>query len=447
MSTETTGSKKKLMVGLVVGGGVLLAGAGIAFAASGKKKKGATTGPTVIASDVPGVDRGPNEPPVLSPRDQTFANITEAFYTVSDPALLRSMAQQARIQAQSGGYSSADAKKLMEMAGQLEDRAAMLEAGAPVTPEQAAQDTIAKLNAAFYQETDPAMMRSLAEQAILQANAGAYPPGLKSQVLNAADQLQKRANTLAAAAPVQVSVPALSAVPAGAISDKSPGVFPTSTQAAAGPVVSIDLPTGHTIDLPQEVADAIGQAAGTAQSVTLPTGQTLELPAEVTHAIGQAAAQLPAVVNAAVSAAAPPMDNQPPPTQQQVEQPDTVAEDTATAADALLIAEGLANWKRKEAILQQWQSVRGLKPDQEFGPKSALQMATEIGTVPVIRFWPKGAIKSKAVPEYQAALYTLAASAPEPRRSQLRASAQREQGQAFERNPKPVSPLFKLELA
>jgi hypothetical protein len=74
-------------------------------------------------------------------------------------------------------------------------------------------------------------------------------------------------------------------------------------------------------------------------------------------------------------------------------------------------------------------------------------MAEEIGTVPIIRFWPQGAIKSKAVPDYQAALYALAAKAPEPRRSQLRASAQREQGQGFERNPKPVAPLFKLELA
>jgi hypothetical protein len=444
MSTETTGSKKKMAIGLVVGAGVLLAG-GVALAATGKKKKKEPTGPTVVAPDVPGVDRGPDEPPVLSPRDQTFANITEAFYTVSDPQLLRSMAAQARIQAQSGGYSKADATKLLEMADQLENRAAMLEGGAPVTPEQAAQDAIAKLNAAFYQETDPAALRSLADQATLQANAGAYPPGWKSQVLNAADQLRKRANQLAAQQPVQVAVPS-GAAPV--VTDtRSPGFVPAATPAPAEPVVSIDLPDGPTVDIPKPVADEMAKApAGSSASIPLPGGQTLELPPEVTQAIGQAAAQLPAVVTAAAPAA-PVVTSAPLPTQQQVEQPDTVAEDTAAAADVLLTAEGSANWKRKEAILQPWQAARGLKPDQQFGPKSALAMAEEIGTVPIIRFWPQGAIKSKAVPDYQAALYALAAKAPEPRRSQLRASAQREQGQGFERNPKPVAPLFKLELA
>jgi hypothetical protein len=73
-----------------------------------------------------------------------------------------------------------------------------------------------------------------------------------------------------------------------------------------------------------------------------------------------------------------------------------------------------------------------LKQDGQFGPKSALTVAAEIGTVPIVRYWPKGSFpEGRWLSDYQAALQALATSAPEPRSTQLRISAQREAGQGF----------------
>lgn len=127
--------------------------------------------------------------------------------------------------------------------------------------------------------------------------------------------------------------------------------------------------------------------------------------------------------------------------------PSLVPADTAAMVAALLTDEASASWKKKSAEVQAWQKSRGLKQDGQFGPKSALTVAGEIGTVPIVRYWPTGAQQSKAVRDYQAALLELANAAPEPRASQLRVSAQREQGQGFGSKQTALPPGQRVQLA
>ena len=134
-----------------------------------------------------------------------------------------------------------------------------------------------------------------------------------------------------------------------------------------------------------------------------------------------------------------------PPVPAQPEQPTALAEDTAQVLSVLLGREKLPNWKRKEPVLGVWQTARGLKSDQKFGPGTALRLAQETGLLPIVRFWPRGAIKERgAVEDYQQALISLAATAEEPRKSQLMAAAEREQGQGFGRTPAPVATTISI---
>jgi hypothetical protein len=127
-------------------------------------------------------------------------------------------------------------------------------------------------------------------------------------------------------------------------------------------------------------------------------------------------------------------------------QPSSVPADTAALVKALLADEGTATWKRKSPAVQAWQASRGLKQDGEFGPKSAITVAQEVGTVPIVRYWPTGAQQAKAVRDYQSALLSLASSAHEPRASQLRFAAQREQGQGFGSNQKAIPAAQQIHL-
>jgi hypothetical protein len=111
----------------------------------------------------------------------------------------------------------------------------------------------------------------------------------------------------------------------------------------------------------------------------------------------------------------------------------------------MLSEEGTTRWKRKYPELGAWQAARGLVVDQNFGPGSALRMAQEIGTVPIVRFWPKGSLPQTALEPYRNALLALAGQAPEPRRAQLIMSANREQGQGFGSPTKAVATLVNLQ--
>jgi hypothetical protein len=127
------------------------------------------------------------------------------------------------------------------------------------------------------------------------------------------------------------------------------------------------------------------------------------------------------------------------------EQPTNIPDDTAAVLATMLPRESTADWKREEAILKNWQRSRGLTADGKFGPGGALVMAQETGLLPIVRFWPRGSlIETGAVSDYQDKLFQLAATAPEPRKSQLMAAAEREQGQAFARNPGPITPTISI---
>ena len=109
-----------------------------------------------------------------------------------------------------------------------------------------------------------------------------------------------------------------------------------------------------------------------------------------------------------------------------------VPADTAKLVAALLADEASSGWKKISAAVKAWQQSRGLLQDGKFGPKSALVVAGEIGTVPLVRYWPAGSFpEGRWLPDFKAALLSMANAAAEPRATQLRISAEREQGQGF----------------
>jgi len=109
-----------------------------------------------------------------------------------------------------------------------------------------------------------------------------------------------------------------------------------------------------------------------------------------------------------------------------------VSADTAVMVDTLLKREASKGWNAADPTVQAWQKKRGLKTDGLFGPKTALTVAEEFGTVPIIRVWPAGSQKAKALQDYRAALIELANSTTDATHAQqLRVSAQREQAQGF----------------
>lgn len=125
-------------------------------------------------------------------------------------------------------------------------------------------------------------------------------------------------------------------------------------------------------------------------------------------------------------------------TPEAAEQTMSVPDDTADMVQYLLRIEGQAGWKKQEPRVAAWQASRDLTPDGLFGPKTALAVAEEIGTVPLVRYWPRGSQPSTAVPEYKRELAIIAARKPEPHKSQLIKSAEREEGQGFGTGLDPV---------
>jgi len=110
----------------------------------------------------------------------------------------------------------------------------------------------------------------------------------------------------------------------------------------------------------------------------------------------------------------------------------TVKADTAAMVAALLDAETRAGWNVTDPNVQVFQKARGLTADAKFGPGTALATALEIGTLPLIRFWPLGTTKNKALQDYKAALLDLANKSPDPNHAQqLRLSASREDARAY----------------
>ena len=94
------------------------------------------------------------------------------------------------------------------------------------------------------------------------------------------------------------------------------------------------------------------------------------------------------------------------------------------------------------ADVKAWQKRVGtLVVDGEFGEKSELRMAQEVGILPLIRYWPASSQKATEVPKYQAALRAYAASvqASNPAHAiALNNSAAFEVGYGYTANPAAI---------
>lgn len=163
-------------------------------------------------------------------------------------------------------------------------------------------------------------------------------------------------------------------------------------------------------------------------TVNLPPGLPTSLPSSV-----------PTVTpGPALPASAPP--------QSAAELPGSAPSDTLALVTSMLNTEHSPHWRVTDPLLKAWQASRKRVADGQFGINDALAMAQEIGTIPIIRGWPKGtAPGDKTLPNYRAALLKIAATAPEPRASQLRASAARELGQGYGTPEKPIATLFTIQ--
>lgn len=130
-------------------------------------------------------------------------------------------------------------------------------------------------------------------------------------------------------------------------------------------------------------------------------------------------------------------------------QPTNIAADTLTTISAMLAQEQSPKWRRiPEPTLVSWQKNRGLVADGKFGTGTALKLADETGMLPIIRAWPNASYpEGHWLEDYRAALRAKAATASEPRKSQLLAAAEREKGQGWGTPEKPITSLIHLQEA
>ena len=134
-----------------------------------------------------------------------------------------------------------------------------------------------------------------------------------------------------------------------------------------------------------------------------------------------------------------------PPPKPQASAPSVVPEDTAALVSVMLQEEASPGWKRASGELRHWQAARGLKADGLLGPKTALAIASEVGTVPIVRYWPRGTYREGSwLKDYRQALRVLSLKAKEPRKSQLEAAADREQGQGWGSASGPIKNTIQL---
>lgn len=152
--------------------------------------------------------------------------------------------------------------------------------------------------------------------------------------------------------------------------------------------------------------------------------------------------QVPTPAPAPIPAPAP--EPAPPPPPPAAETPTALPAETAELLSVMLADEQTGNWKREYPELGVWQAKRKLTADRKFGPGTAKRLAAETGLLPIVRYWPKGSQKNRAVEAYRQALYALAADAESPRADQLLAAAQREQGQSFGTPPQPITQFIQF---
>lgn len=213
-----------------------------------------------------------------------------------------------------------------------------------------------------------------------------------------------------------------------------------------GGVVTVPvIPGGNApAQVPQPVIVPLPASTSPFPAVTLPPpGSTVNIPGvgpvTVPNTTIPSLPSLPAAVTPgpALPPSAPPASA--------AELPGQAPADTLALVTSMLRTEQQPHWRVSDPLLRAWQSARGHVADGQFGTGDALTLAQEIGTVPIIRGWPKGSNQSQAVPAYRAALLKIAATAPEPRASQLRLSAAREQGQGYGTPERPIAQLITIQ--
>lgn len=175
-------------------------------------------------------------------------------------------------------------------------------------------------------------------------------------------------------------------------------------------------------------------------AVTLPTQLPTQI--QIPNIPGTPVQNLPPLVITPGPAAPP---NSPPASPAEVLS--SAPADTVAAVSSLLAQEANPHWRVvPNAALKAWQIARGLTGDGNLGTGTALKLAQEIGTIPIIRGWPKGSYPGDGkLDNYRASLQQLANAAPEPRASQLRASAARETGQGYGTPEKPILHLITIQ--
>lgn len=76
--------------------------------------------------------------------------------------------------------------------------------------------------------------------------------------------------------------------------------------------------------------------------------------------------------------------------------PELDPDGTVALARIMLTREEMPGWKSDlQDDVGEWQESVGLKKDGQFGVKSAARMATEVGILPLIRYWPKDTYTKK----------------------------------------------------
>lgn len=256
------------------------------------------------------------------------------------------------------------------------------------------------------------------------------------------------------AAPPVIAPPVIAPAPGGGTTVNTP-VGPVTIPANGTTftlpgIGTVDPATGNVFGPNGVIVGNFNKSTGTftpasasfPPTVTLPNGET-----EGTGSLPSNAPPVPTQTLPGLTITPGPAPTPAEPPASPAEQPSSIPGDTLATITSMLAQEHSPHWRIiPEPTLKTWQSARGLTADGDYGTGTALRMGQETGMLPIVRGWPKGSyLGDGKLQAFQNALRSLAASAPEPRRSQLIAAAAREQGQGYGTPEKPITSLITLQ--
>ena len=226
---------------------------------------------------------------------------------------------------------------------------------------------------------------------------------------------------------------------------------PVAPEEIEGEIDLDNIPDPEPQPEPEAQSPGWPQPAPQPQPQPQPTAQLPQIPASIPTSLPVPLPPLPSIPGEPEPTQNVPVPSivvPPRPPASTAELPVAAPEDTVTMVQRLLSQEASPNWKTRDPVVKAWQEARQLVADGEFGPNTALRVADEFGVIPLVRFWPKGSYPEGSwIRDYQAALITKANASPQPKRSQLMASADREKGQGFARNVKAETNVVTLQQA